>query len=148
MKKFPSGKVSTIYIQFQLLFSTLFFSIYLKLRLTHALSSDINANTLENAPLQYTYCLYFKVPAFETGDGKYLTDSNAIAYYVANQQLRGNTELERAQVLQWFGFAETEILPAACAWVFPVLGIIAYNKQVNVLVRRIYILSQRRAWLN
>ncbi|KAI7815519.1 elongation factor 1-gamma [Rhyzopertha dominica] len=70
-----------------------------------------------------------KVPAFESSDGKYLTDSNAIAYYVANQQLRGSSEFERSQILQWFGFAETEILPAACAWVFPVLGIIQYNKQ-------------------
>lgn len=73
----------------------------------------------------------FQVPAFESADGKYLTDSNAIAYYVANQQLRGNTEFERAQVLQWLGFAETEVLPAACAWVFPILGIIQYNKQVG-----------------
>lgn len=71
------------------------------------------------------------MPAFESADGKYLTDSNAIAYYVANQQLRGSSDLERSQVLQWFGFAETEILPAACAWVFPVLGIIQYNKQVS-----------------
>lgn len=73
------------------------------------------------------------MPAFESADGKYLTDSNAIAYYVANQQLRGNTEIERSQVLQWFGFAETEILPAACAWVFPVLGMIQYNKQVGFI---------------
>lgn len=34
-------------------------------------------------------------------------------------------------MLQWFGFAETEILPAACAWVFPILGMIQYNKQVS-----------------
>lgn len=85
----------------------------------------------------------FQVPAFESTDGKYLTDSNAIAYYVANQQLRGNTELERAQVLQWFGFTETEILPAACAWVFPVLGIIQYNKQVGLDFCNQH-LSQRR----
>lgn len=71
------------------------------------------------------------MPAFESADGKLLTDSNAIAYYVANQQLRGNTEYERAEVLQWLGFAESEILPAVCAWVFPVLGIIQYNKQVS-----------------
>ncbi|XP_055610604.1 elongation factor 1-gamma-like [Uranotaenia lowii] len=29
-----------------------------------------------------------KVPAFETADGKVLTESNAIAYYVWNEQLR------------------------------------------------------------
>ncbi|VEN56734.1 unnamed protein product [Callosobruchus maculatus] len=65
-----------------------------------------------------------KVPAFEGNDGKCLQDSNAIAYYVANDQLRGKTEYDRSRILQWIGFAEGEILPAACAWVFPVLGII------------------------
>lgn len=66
----------------------------------------------------------FQVPAFETNDGKYLQDSNAIAYYVANDQLRGKSDYDRAQILQWIGFAEGEDLPAGCASVFPILGII------------------------
>ncbi|KYM88412.1 Elongation factor 1-gamma [Atta colombica] len=70
-----------------------------------------------------------KVPAFETCDGKYITESNAIAYYVANDQLRGKTDIERALVIQWLGFADSEILPASCAWVFPLLGIMPYHKQ-------------------
>lgn len=70
-----------------------------------------------------------KVPALETGNGECITESNAIAYYVANNQLRGNTDLERAEIIQWFGFADSEILPASCAWVFPLLGIMPYNKQ-------------------
>ncbi|RLU20180.1 hypothetical protein DMN91_006787 [Ooceraea biroi] len=70
-----------------------------------------------------------KVPAFETDDGKYITESNAIAYYVANEQLRGKSDVERALILQWLGFADSEILPASCAWVFPLLGIMSYNKQ-------------------
>lgn len=70
-----------------------------------------------------------KVPAFETADGKYLNDGNAIAYFVANEQLRGKTAYDQAQVLQWIGFAESDILPAACSWVFPILGIMPYNKQ-------------------
>ncbi|XP_067011749.1 elongation factor 1-gamma [Anabrus simplex] len=70
-----------------------------------------------------------KVPAFETGDGHYLTESNAIAYYVANNQLRGQSDVEKAQILQWLGFADGEILPASCAWVFPCIGIMQYNKQ-------------------
>jgi elongation factor 1-gamma len=68
-----------------------------------------------------------KVPAFESNDGKYLQDSNAIAYYVANEQLRGKTDYEKAQILQWVGFGESEILPAGCAWVFPILGVIKKN---------------------
>lgn len=70
-----------------------------------------------------------KVPAFETSDGKYLTESNAIAYYVANEQLRGKSEVEKAQVVQWLSFADSEIIPASCTWVFPLLGIIPYEKQ-------------------
>ena len=40
-----------------------------------------------------------KVPAFEGSDGLLLTESNAIAYYVANDELRGGSEAAaRAQV--------------------------------------------------
>ena len=40
-----------------------------------------------------------KVPAFEGSDGVLLTESNAIAYYVANDELRGGSEASaRAQV--------------------------------------------------
>jgi len=49
---------------------------------------------------------------------------------VANDQLRGKTDIERALVIQWLGFADSEILPASCAWVFPLLGIMPYHKQV------------------
>lgn len=59
-----------------------------------------------------------------------MTDSNAIAYYVANQQLRGRNDFEKAQVLQWLSFADSEALPPTCSWVFPVLGIMQFNKQV------------------
>jgi hypothetical protein len=55
---------------------------------------------------------------------------------VASSQLRGQSDLEKAQVLQWLGFADSEILPASYAWVFPCLGIMQYNKQVcNINVR-------------
>ena len=40
-----------------------------------------------------------KVPAFEGSDGLTLTESNAIAYYVANDELRGGSDATaRAQV--------------------------------------------------
>lgn len=55
-------------------------------------------------------------------------ESNAIAYYLANEQLRGKSDLEKAQVQQWVNFADNEILPASCAWVFPLLGILPPNK--------------------
>jgi hypothetical protein len=53
---------------------------------------------------------------------------------VANNQLRGQSDLEKAQVLQWLGFADSEILPASHTWVFPCLGIMQYNKQVRNIV--------------
>jgi len=70
-----------------------------------------------------------KVPAFEGADGTWLFESNAIAYYVATESLRGKTVEAQAAVQQWMSFADNEILPASCTWVFPCLGIMQYNKQ-------------------
>merc|ERR1712055_1019320 len=73
-----------------------------------------------------------KVPAFEGSDGELLTESNAIAYYVANEELRGGTDAaSRAQVVQWMGMADNDILPAACTWVFPTMGIMQFNKNAT-----------------
>lgn len=69
-----------------------------------------------------------KVPAFETADGKYLTESNAIAYHVSNDQLRGKSNLEKSEVLSFLSFADNELLPAVHAWVFPTIGIVQYQK--------------------
>merc|ERR1712119_40963 len=73
-----------------------------------------------------------KVPAFEGSDGVLLTESNAIAYYVANDELRGGSEASaRAQVVQWMCMADNEILPASCTWVFPTMGIMQFNKDAT-----------------
>lgn len=64
-----------------------------------------------------------------------MSESNAIAYFVANEQLRGKSDWDKAQVLQWVNFADSEILPYASAWVFPLLGILPYNK--NALERAV-----------
>ncbi|XP_045774078.1 elongation factor 1-gamma [Maniola jurtina] len=73
-----------------------------------------------------------KVPAYESADGKiHLTESNAIAYYVANAALRGLDVATQAAIYQWASWADSELLPASCAWVFPYLGIMQFNK-VNV----------------
>lgn len=70
-----------------------------------------------------------KVPAFEGSDGVLLTESNAIAYYLGNEELRGGADAAaRAQVVQWMSMADNDILPAACTWVFPTLGIMQFNK--------------------
>jgi len=73
-----------------------------------------------------------KVPAFESDDGLCLFESNAIAYFVANEQLRGGKDpLAQSQILQWLNYADSDILPAACTWVFPCLGIMQFNKNAT-----------------
>ena len=72
-----------------------------------------------------------QVPAFESADGQCLFESDAIAHYVSNEQLRGKTALDQAMVAQWMSMASSEILPPTCTWVFPTLGIMQYNKQAT-----------------
>lgn len=76
-----------------------------------------------------------KVPAFETKDGQAIVESNAIAYYVANQQLRGSNDVEKSQVIQYMSFSENEILPAMAALVYPCLGAMQQNKQAQERAR-------------
>ncbi|XP_034261708.1 elongation factor 1-gamma [Pantherophis guttatus] len=72
-----------------------------------------------------------KVPAFEGDDGFCIFESNAIAHYVSNEELRGTTQEAASQVLQWVSFADSDIVPPASTWVFPTLGIMQYNKQAT-----------------
>uniref|UniRef100_T1JND6 Elongation factor 1-gamma n=1 Tax=Strigamia maritima TaxID=126957 RepID=T1JND6_STRMM len=72
-----------------------------------------------------------KVPAFETTDGRNVFESNAIAYYVGNEQLRGTSPIDQALIQQWINVADNEILPSSCTWVFPCFGIMQYNKQAT-----------------
>ncbi|XP_046849796.1 elongation factor 1-gamma-A-like [Xenia sp. Carnegie-2017] len=72
-----------------------------------------------------------KVPAFETSDGTCIFESNAIAKYVSNGQLKGNNEKDCALIQQFVSFADNEILPSAATWVFPTYGIMQYNKQAT-----------------
>jgi elongation factor 1-gamma len=80
--------------------------------------TDKSADFLKKFPLG-------KVPAFEN-DKVCLFEPNAIAYYVGNKQTRGGDN--EAEVLQWIGVADNDILPAACTWVYPTMGIMQYNK--------------------
>ena len=72
-----------------------------------------------------------QVPALESSNGVCLNESNAIASFVANEKLTGSTPEERAQVMQWMNFADAEILPGVCTWVFPCMGFMQYNKSVS-----------------
>uniref|UniRef100_A0A8I3NBL5 Uncharacterized protein n=2 Tax=Canis lupus familiaris TaxID=9615 RepID=A0A8I3NBL5_CANLF len=72
-----------------------------------------------------------QVPAFEGDDGFCVFESSAIAYYVSNEELWGNTPEAAAQVVQWVSFADSDIVPPASTWVFPTLGIMHHNKQAT-----------------
>ncbi|CAF1645871.1 unnamed protein product, partial [Adineta ricciae] len=64
-----------------------------------------------------------KVPAYENDAGVQLFESNAIAHFLSNEQLRGKTPAEQAQVLQWIEYGEREINPASATLVYPCMGI-------------------------
>jgi len=71
-----------------------------------------------------------KAPAFEDSNGNCLSETNAIAGYVANEQLLGGASaINQALVQQYISFADNEITPSACTWTFPTLGFRQYNKQ-------------------
>merc|ERR1712212_279812 len=70
-----------------------------------------------------------KVPAFEDSNGVCLSETNAIAHFVANETLRGTNPIDQALVMQYLEFADNEVLPSACTWVYPTLGFKQYNKQ-------------------
>jgi len=71
------------------------------------------------------------VPAFEAKTGECLMEGNAIAFAVANETLRGKTTMEQAQIVQWMSIADTCVLPSVTKWVFPVLGLMPFNKNTN-----------------
>jgi len=70
-----------------------------------------------------------KVPAYENDGGVHLFESNAIAHFLSNEQLRGKTLAEQSQVLQWIEYGEREINPASATLVYPCMGIMQFNKQ-------------------
>ncbi|KAK2192445.1 hypothetical protein NP493_31g04046 [Ridgeia piscesae] len=70
-----------------------------------------------------------KVPAYESKDGVLLFESNAIAYYLATDAMRGANKADAAAVQQWISFGDSEVVPGSCTWVYPCLGIMQYNKQ-------------------
>jgi len=50
---------------------------------------------------------------------------------VSNEQLRGQTLVEQAQVLQWIEYGEREITPVSTTLVYPCMGILQFNKNNN-----------------
>jgi elongation factor 1-gamma len=90
--------------------------------------SNISKEFLDKFPLGKVPALDLPVwvQAKETGPPSAgLTESNAIAYYVANHTLRGGEEeINQARVLQWMFFSDNELVPAVFNYLFPILGLL------------------------
>ena len=70
------------------------------------------------------------MPSFESDDKKVsLIQTNAIAYYLANAQLRGQSLEDRAAVLQWLEYGSCEVESAVASWVYPALGLVESTQQ-------------------
>uniref|UniRef100_A0A8C2LWK1 Elongation factor 1-gamma n=1 Tax=Cricetulus griseus TaxID=10029 RepID=A0A8C2LWK1_CRIGR len=76
-----------------------------------------------------------KVPAFEGDEGFSVCESNAIAYYVSNEDLCGSTPEAAAQAVQWVSFADSDVIPPGSTWVFPTAGITRHNKQATEIAK-------------
>ncbi|KAF2124828.1 hypothetical protein P153DRAFT_301715 [Dothidotthia symphoricarpi CBS 119687] len=74
-----------------------------------------------------------KVPTFEGADGFVLSESVAIAVYLASQNektsLLGKTKQDYATILRWMSFVNTEVLSPLGGWFRPILGRDPYNKK-------------------
>jgi len=65
-----------------------------------------------------------KLPLLVTADGQHLFESNAIAFHLANEQLRGANTTVQTQVVQWTSFADAELFPAVATEVFVKTGVV------------------------
>ncbi|KAJ2359939.1 Elongation factor 1-gamma, partial [Coemansia sp. RSA 2607] len=77
-----------------------------------------------------------KAPVFEGADGFSLSQSGAIAYYVASKSgsestLLGQTPEETAEILQFILFGDATISPIASAVLNPLLGIATFTKPAH-----------------
>ncbi|KAK1339619.1 hypothetical protein QTO34_018172 [Cnephaeus nilssonii] len=82
----------------------------------HHLTSTLAKPT---APLNFSTS---KVPVFEGDNGFCVFESNTIAYYVSNEDLRGSSPEAAVQVVQWRYIAPSQYLDV------PSLDIMHYNK--------------------
>jgi len=79
-----------------------------------------------------------KIPAFEAPDGLLLTESNAIANYVAEksskaEQLLGGTPERRAQVNQWVFFNELQVEKSLAPLCYMRLGFMPPSKETETV---------------
>lgn len=70
------------------------------------------------------------VPSFESDDKKVkLFEANAIAYYLSNEQLRGQSLEAITEIIQWLNYGSTEVESAVASWVYPALSLVESTEQ-------------------
>ena len=94
------------------------------------------------------------MPCVELGDGRLLDESNSAAWLLSPESMLGGggkaaqaevTQPSRIclfliltpQVVKWMSLADNEATPAACNWVYPIIGILEPSPaQVSKMKRR------------
>ncbi|KAM4611224.1 elongation factor 1-gamma-like isoform 2-T2 [Discoglossus pictus] len=71
----------------------------------------------------------WKRPKYVEEDGLVLHGHETIMCYIASNDLQGSGIRPKTLIQMWFHFINKEILPLLYAWVYPILGILPYNKQ-------------------
>ncbi|XP_041035073.1 elongation factor 1-gamma-A-like [Carcharodon carcharias] len=69
-----------------------------------------------------------KVPVLVADNGFSVQESNAVAYYVSSDVLRGSSRQEAALIQQWINFAGSELIPPIATWIFSALGATKFSK--------------------
>ena len=81
------------------------------------------------------------MPCVELGDGRLLDESNSTAWLLSPESMLGGGEkaaqaevkhnyslclvlILTPQVVKWMSLADNEATPAACNWVYPIIGIL------------------------
>jgi len=73
-----------------------------------------------------------KVPCVELSSGKLLDESNSAAWLLAPKFMIGGDDQEaQSSVLRWIFLSETEVTPAACSWLYPLLGLMPVSPQMD-----------------
>lgn len=67
-----------------------------------------------------------------------LSGASAVSWYLASQGKRAGIDTkQQSQVWQWLSFAENELIPVACAVVFPLMGVMGLDKKVRGTLKRL-----------
>lgn len=73
-----------------------------------------------------------KVPCVELSSGTVWDESNSAAWVLCPEQMTGGQDREKqAQVIKWMTFADVEVTPAACNWIYPIIGILKQSDDMD-----------------